>query len=110
MVRSSVGNEDKGQEIETRKGCGDRKVMRRQEGMRNWESNAEGGKEGKERKGRTRPPPPPPAPHPPLPPPAPPRPPPPGPHKGRRKGVPKGRSHKVVQTKCHELGSQTPLM
>jgi hypothetical protein len=25
-------------------------------------------------------------------------------------GVPKGRSHKVEQTKCHELASQTPLM
>ncbi len=50
MARSSVGNEDIGQEIETRKGCGDRKVMRRQKGIRNWESNEERGNEGKERK------------------------------------------------------------
>ncbi len=47
-----MGNEEIGQEIKTRKGCGDRKVMRRQEGMRNWESNEEGGKEGKEGKER----------------------------------------------------------
>jgi len=30
-MRSSVGNEEKGQEIETRKGCGDSKRMMRQE-------------------------------------------------------------------------------